>query len=73
MGAATTVTTLFISRILDGLLGGNISLAQAYITGTFLLKNCVTFIEDITDEKNRSKGFGMIGAGTTFSDHFRGN
>ncbi len=40
---------LFFSRILDGLFGGDISLAQAYIT-------------DITDEKNRAKGLGLIGA-----------
>jgi DHA1 family tetracycline resistance protein-like MFS transporter len=46
---------LFFSRILDGLAGGNVSLARAYIT-------------DITDEKNRAKGLGMIGAafGTGF-------
>ncbi|MBN1485651.1 MAG: MFS transporter, partial [Chloroflexia bacterium] len=40
---------LFFSRILDGLAGGNIALARAYIT-------------DVTDEKNRARGLGMIGA-----------
>ena len=40
---------LFASRILDGLTGGNISVAQAYIT-------------DITDEENRARGLGLIGA-----------
>ena len=40
---------LFLSRIIDGLTGGNISVAQAYIT-------------DVTDEKNRAKGLGLIGA-----------
>lgn len=40
---------LFVSRILDGFLGGNTSLARAYIT-------------DITDNENRSKGLGLIGA-----------
>lgn len=40
---------LFLSRIVDGLTGGNISVAQAYIT-------------DITDEQNRAKGLGLIGA-----------
>jgi DHA1 family tetracycline resistance protein-like MFS transporter len=40
---------LFFSRILDGLTGGNISVAQAYIT-------------DITDEENRARGLGLIGA-----------
>ncbi|MCA9882737.1 MAG: MFS transporter [Anaerolineaceae bacterium] len=40
---------LFLSRIIDGLTGGNISVAQAYIT-------------DITDEKNRARGLGILGA-----------
>jgi DHA1 family tetracycline resistance protein-like MFS transporter len=40
---------LFLSRLLDGLTGGNISVAQAYIT-------------DITDEQNRARGLGLIGA-----------
>jgi len=40
---------LFFSRILDGLTGGNITVAQAYIT-------------DVTDEQNRAKGLGLIGA-----------
>ncbi|MFN3309175.1 MAG: MFS transporter [Anaerolineales bacterium] len=40
---------LFLSRILDGLTGGNISVAQAYIA-------------DVTDEKNRARGLGIIGA-----------
>ncbi|HUW08385.1 MAG TPA: MFS transporter [Anaerolineae bacterium] len=47
--AAATVAMLFLSRILDGLFGGDVSLARAYVT-------------DITDEKNRAKGLGMIGA-----------
>ncbi|MBC8508933.1 MAG: MFS transporter [Chloroflexi bacterium] len=46
---AFIVGTLFISRITDGLTGGNISVAQAYIT-------------DVTTEKNRAQGLGMIGA-----------
>jgi len=44
-----TLGVLFFSRILDGLTGGNISVAQAYIT-------------DITDEENRARGLGLIGA-----------
>ncbi|HSJ54869.1 MAG TPA: MFS transporter, partial [Anaerolineae bacterium] len=40
---------LFLGRILDGLTGGNISVAQAYIT-------------DVTDEENRARGLGLIGA-----------
>ena len=49
LGLANTLLVLFISRILDGLTGGNISVAQAYIT-------------DVTDESNRAKGLGLIGA-----------
>lgn len=49
LGFARTLWVLFIARIFDGLTGGNISVAQAYIT-------------DVTDEKNRAKGLGMIGA-----------
>ena len=43
------IAILFMSRIIDGLTGGNISVAQAYIT-------------DITDEQNRARGLGLIGA-----------
>ena len=43
------LSLLFASRILDGLTGGNISVAQAYIS-------------DITTEENRAKGLGLIGA-----------
>ncbi|GAB4470444.1 MAG: tetracycline resistance MFS efflux pump [Anaerolineales bacterium] len=43
------VGVLFLSRILDGLTGGNISVAQAYIA-------------DVTDESNRARGLGLIGA-----------
>jgi DHA1 family tetracycline resistance protein-like MFS transporter len=46
---ATILGILFFSRILDGLTGGNISVAQAYIT-------------DVTDEENRARGLGLIGA-----------
>ncbi|HEV8426709.1 MAG TPA: MFS transporter [Pyrinomonadaceae bacterium] len=49
LGLATTVWMLFIGRILDGITGGNISTAQAYIA-------------DITTEENRAKGMGLIGA-----------
>jgi DHA1 family tetracycline resistance protein-like MFS transporter len=52
---AAALGWLFFSRILDGLAGGNVSLARAYIA-------------DITDEENRAKGLGLIGAafGTGF-------
>jgi DHA1 family tetracycline resistance protein-like MFS transporter len=46
---AVILAILFLSRIVDGLTGGNISVVQAYIT-------------DVTDEQNRARGLGMIGA-----------
>lgn len=49
LGFAGALWMLFLSRVIDGLTGGNLSVAQAYIT-------------DVTDEKNRAKGLGMIGA-----------
>ena len=49
LGFAKTLLVLFIARITDGITGGNISVAQAYIA-------------DVTDEKSRAKGLGMIGA-----------
>lgn len=49
LGFANTLLILFAARILDGLTGGNISVAQAYIS-------------DVTDSKDRAKGLGMIGA-----------
>jgi DHA1 family tetracycline resistance protein-like MFS transporter len=44
-----SLALLFASRIFDGLAGGNVALARAYVT-------------DVTDEKDRAKGLGMIGA-----------
>ncbi len=49
LGLARSLAVIFVSRALDGLLGGNTSLARAYIS-------------DITDEKNRARGLGIIGA-----------
>lgn len=49
LGFADSLWMLFVSRILSGLTAGNISVAQAYIA-------------DVTDEKNRARGMGMIGA-----------
>ena len=40
---------MFLSRIIDGLTGGNITVAQAYIT-------------DVTDKTNRARGLGIIGS-----------
>ena len=45
-GAAWTVAVLFFCRILDGLAGGNVSLARAYVA-------------DITDEQNRARVSGF--------------
>src|SRR6266850_3754225 len=49
LGFATTLLMLFVGRIVDGITGGNISTAQAYIA-------------DITTKENRAKGMGMVGA-----------
>ena len=49
LGFAKTLFMLFLGRILDGITGGNISTAQAYIA-------------DITTKENRAKGMGLIGA-----------
>jgi DHA1 family tetracycline resistance protein-like MFS transporter len=49
LAATITLVILFASRILDGMTGGNISVAQAYIT-------------DVTDASNRARGLGLIGA-----------
>ena len=49
LGFATTLWMLFASRLIDGITGGNLSVAQAYIS-------------DVTDPKDRAKGLGLIGA-----------
>jgi DHA1 family tetracycline resistance protein-like MFS transporter len=46
---AGSLAMLFASRIIDGISGGNISTAQAVIA-------------DITDERDRTKGMGILGA-----------
>jgi MFS family permease len=43
------LSLVYLSRVIDGLSGGNISTAQAYIS-------------DVTTAQNRAKGMGMIGA-----------
>ncbi len=48
-GLAESLLILFISRIFTGFTNGNISVAQAIVT-------------DITDEKDRARGLGLIGA-----------
>jgi DHA1 family tetracycline resistance protein-like MFS transporter len=49
LGTARTLTMLFVGRILDGITGGNISTAQAYVA-------------DVTTLEDRAKGMGMVGA-----------
>jgi len=48
-GFAGSLFMLFLSRTVAGVMAGNISVAQAYIS-------------DITNEKNRAQGMGLIGA-----------
>ncbi len=48
-GLAGSLTVLFLSRLVAGIMGGNISTAQAYVA-------------DVTTPEERSKGMGMIGA-----------
>ena len=49
LALAQSITMLFIARIVDGLSGGNISTARAYVA-------------DVTEPKDRSRAFGLIGA-----------
>ncbi|HEY9906224.1 MAG TPA: MFS transporter [Thermosynechococcaceae cyanobacterium] len=48
-GFAPTASLLFFARLLDGITGGNVSVAQAVIS-------------DVTSPENRAKGFGIFGA-----------
>src|SRR5689334_15066406 len=47
--ASLGLTMLYLARVIDGLSGGNISTAQAYIS-------------DITTHENRARGMGLLGA-----------
>jgi len=49
LGFANALWLLFLSRIIDGISGANISTAQAVVT-------------DVTNEKTRTQGLGLIGA-----------
>ncbi len=49
LGFADSLALLFLSRIIDGVTGGNFAVAQAYVT-------------DVTDDSTRAKGLGYIGA-----------
>ena len=48
LSQATTLWVIFLSRIIDGLTAGNLSLAQAYIA-------------DVTEPHKRAQSFGVIG------------
>jgi multidrug resistance protein len=49
LALAQSITMLFIARIVDGLSGGNISTARAYVA-------------DVTEPKDRARAYGLIGA-----------
>jgi MFS transporter, DHA1 family, tetracycline resistance protein len=49
LAVAHSLAMLFAARVVDGLSGGNITTARAYIA-------------DITTEENRAKSFGLLGA-----------
>jgi MFS family permease len=57
------MTMLYIARILDGITGGNITTAQAYVS-------------DVTDEEHRAQGLGLLqgafGVGFIFGPAFGG-
>jgi DHA1 family tetracycline resistance protein-like MFS transporter len=49
LAVAHSITALFVARIVDGLSGGNITTARAYIA-------------DVTEPKDRAKAYGLLGA-----------
>ena len=49
LAVARDLATLFVARVIDGLSGGNISTARAYIA-------------DVTTEEERARSFGLLGA-----------
>ena len=49
LAVAHSITMLFLARIVDGLSGGNISTARAYVA-------------DVTEPKDRARAYGLIGA-----------
>ena len=49
MGLATSVTMLFVARLIDGISGANIGAAQAYLA-------------DISAPENRARAMGLLGA-----------
>jgi len=53
LGFASSLWMIFLSRIIDGLLGSNFAIAQAYLS-------------DLSSEEDRSKVFGLSGAAFGF-------
>ena len=53
LAMAQSITLLFVARFVDGLSGGNVSTARAYIA-------------DITEPKDRARAYGFIGAAFGF-------
>jgi DHA1 family tetracycline resistance protein-like MFS transporter len=49
LALAQSIAMLFVARIVDGLSGGNISTARAYVA-------------DVTEPKDRARAYGLIGA-----------
>jgi MFS transporter, DHA1 family, tetracycline resistance protein len=49
LALANSLAILFVARVVDGLSGGNITTARAYIA-------------DVSTEENRAKAFGLLGA-----------
>ncbi len=49
LAVAQSLWVLFLSRIIDGLSGGNVTIARAYVA-------------DVLEEHERAKGYGMLGA-----------
>jgi DHA1 family tetracycline resistance protein-like MFS transporter len=49
LALAQSITMLFVARIVDGLSGGNISTARAYVA-------------DVTEPRDRARAYGLIGA-----------
>jgi len=53
LGFANSLWMIFLSRIIDGILGSNFTIAQAYLS-------------DLSSKKNRSKAFGLSGVAFGF-------
>jgi hypothetical protein len=65
LSVARSFNVILLSRVLDGLLGGDVALAQAYMSGTERLIGCAYARIDISKPGERTKVMGLIG---NFSD-----